>query len=1117
MNVKMSMPVALLALCASAAFGQATNSADVTGTVTDSTGAVIPGVNIAIKDLDKGTEQDIVSNGAGNYDSGPIVANDRFTITFSKEGFGSLQRGPMTLEVGITGMNVQLAVGQSAQQVVVNTEAPLLETETSELSSTLPTETLQTLPQTGTPDWQSFLVLLPGTSGNGSTSTSNPGMGSLAANGSMPFSTAMLDGSTISSPMSDNVINTPIFDIIAEVKMSDSNFSAQYGTGGIIFNQISKGGSNTFHGMAYDYFQNTDLNAATYGFGFGSVPVIHWNDYGFQVSGPVIKNKFFLFLDWDRRIQHGAGSVGFATLPTSAMTSGDFTASGLPILYDPTASTVDTSSGLLTRPTFISEYGSNKIPSGLIDPVAKNIAALFPTLPSTTAFATNDYEYATPAAITDEQKWFGRFDANPTSKDHIDGSSAYNYPDPLQVTASIVYPINALVIDVENMSAQVSEVHTFSSRTINEARTGWMAEYDLLTSPTLGENWPQKLSMQYSKANIFPTINISGVYQLSPELHANYRENIFSESDVVTMIRGRHSLHLGGEIDAFRADSTAWGNINSGTFGFTGVYTAGATPSSPLPGTGAAYADFLLGDVNNWSASVTPDWYGRLKDPALFVQDDWKVSPKLTVNLGLRWEGRTGWSDPTNNERSFDTTIINPATGAGGGMWYAATHTNGRTRLEQDQWNNWLPRVGAAYQFGTKTVVRGGFGMYTFPWNTDNYAANYMNAYGSSGAEADTTGNVEPVAFLGGTGNENPQGAYGSSVNSLYVSSPTTPQGYNGQPVDYVPYDQGIPRLLNWNATVQRQLTGSMMAEVGYVGSHSYNLIYNNDLDQVPASELEPNVNNFSSRPYPEYQAVIGFNTQATSVYNALQAQLERRMANGLMFNFNYTWSHMTDDQDSSGWGSEEGTSVFQNSYVPSSNWGAANFDVRNMFKAYGIYDLPFGTGRRYLNNDKALDEAIGGWTMSLTFIGQGGHPFTPIMLVNDSYASSPQAGTVNGVGDFAWYPNQIGNPKAAGSSGTLNEWFNVDAFQEPTPGTLGNNHRNDVYGPGLHVINGSLHKNFPIFERVNFDFAVNATNLINHPSFANPDTDIAPGHHAQITSTTEGGRTVELVGKIIF
>ncbi len=1099
MNRRMKTLGVLFALYSGIAFGQATNSADVTGTVTDTTGAVIPGTTVTVKDLDKNIQHVVTSNGAGVYDTGPVVPNDRYTITFSKEGFAPLQRGPMVLQVGVVGMNVQLPVGQASQQVTVNENAPLLETTTAELSATLPTDTLQTLPQTGTPDWQSFLVLLPGTSGNAG-SQANPGMGSLAANGSMPFSTAMLDGANISSPMSDNVINTPIFDTIGEVKMSDSNFSAQYGTGGIIFNQISKGGSNTIHGLAYDYLQNTDLNAANYAFGKGVVPIIHWDDFGFQVSGPVIKNKFFLLFDWDHTINHGGASLGFANLPTMAMRTGDFTGPGLPTLYDPSTQVV--SGNTVTRQTFISEYGSNKIPSSMLDSVAKNIQAIFPTIDPSITSTVNNYSYISPSTST-LQKWFGRFDADPAAKNHLSGSSAYNYT--IIAGASPVCPINCLNVDVENMSGQITDIHTFSSRTINEARAGWMGEYDLLSAATLKEGWPAKIGLQYSKADIFPQININGIYGLGPSIHANYRENVFDESDVVTMIRGRHTLHFGGELIAFRADSTQWGNINGATLGFTGTYTQDQATTTG----GSAYADFLLGYVNNWSASVSPTYYGRLKNPAIFIQDDWKFSPKLTLNLGLRWEGRTGWSDATKNERAFDQTITNPATNSPGAMWYASTHLNGRTQLQQDQWNNWLPRVGIAWALNPKTVVRGGFGVYTFPWNVDNYASCCLgNAISSNGAENDSTGGIEPVAFLDGTGNENPQGAAGASVNARYLNSPNTPDAYNGQPVSYMQYDQAIPHLYNWNLTVQRQLTGSMMAEVGYVGSHAQNLIFNNDINQVPASLLAPN--DQSSRPYPQFQSISGFSTQAASFYNALQAQFERRMSNGLMFNFNYTWSHMTDDQDSSGWGSEQGTTIWQNSYVPSANHGAANFDVRQMFKAYGTYDLPFGKGRKYLNNNQALDEAIGGWTMALTLVTQGGHPFTPYMLTpTNSYAS--------GGNSFAWYPNQVGSPRASGSSGTIQQWFNPAAFAQPTPGTFGDMRRNSVYGPSLHEINGSIHKTFPIWERVSFDFAANATNLFNHPSFSNPDPVIGPGHTAQITGVNVGGRTLELVGKVRF
>ncbi|HXB71424.1 MAG TPA: carboxypeptidase-like regulatory domain-containing protein, partial [Candidatus Acidoferrales bacterium] len=225
------------------AWGQATNSGDVTGSVTDPSGAVVPGVRVLVKDIDKNTERTFVTNDAGVYDTGPLVPSDQYLITFSKEGFATLQRGPLILRSGVTGINVQLTIGQATQQIsIVETGAPLLETTTAEISSTVPQETLKLLPQTGgIPDWQSFLTFLPGTRGNG-TNNNSPGMGGVSVNGSMPFSNALLDGASTSSPMSNNVINTPIFDTLGEVKMSSSAFSAQYGGGGMVYNQISKGG-----------------------------------------------------------------------------------------------------------------------------------------------------------------------------------------------------------------------------------------------------------------------------------------------------------------------------------------------------------------------------------------------------------------------------------------------------------------------------------------------------------------------------------------------------------------------------------------------------------------------------------------------------------------------------------------------------------------------------------------------------------------------------------------------------------------------------------------------------------------------------------------------------------
>jgi hypothetical protein len=1094
-------------LCFSAglAWGQATNSADVTGTVTDPSGAIVPDVSVTIRDVDKNVEKTILANGAGVYDSGPLVPTDHYVLTFKKEGFAVQQRGPMALSTGVTGLNVQMTLGQASQQVLVqDAAAPLLETTTAEISQTVSQETLKDLPQTGgIPDWQSFLTFLPGTRGNG-TNNASPGMGGVSVNGSMPFTNTLLDGASTSSPMSNNVINTPIFDSIAEVKMSDSLFSAQTGSGGVLYNQISKGGTNTFHGMGYDYFKNTDLNAAPFGFnGVAGVNApIKFNDFGGNIGGPVIKNKVFFFFAVENTINHGSPAVSFITVPTAAMRSGDFT--GLNPIYDPTTQTVDSNTGVVTRQPF----ANNKIPANMLDAVAKNIQSYYPqpNLPGilVNGIATNNYDYQFPTS-SPKRKYFGRFDADVKSNNRITGSAAWN--DGPILPTSPVAPINLAPGDVMNMSGQLSDYWTINPHTINEFRIGFMGEYDIFTPATLGKGYPAKLGLQISKADVFPTVTISNYYTLGGGLNTNYKENNIDISDQVTLIQGRHILHFGGELVIFRADSTAWGNIYGANVGFTGVYTAGSNVGTLASKSGVSYADFLLGFTQNWSAVVSPEYGGRLKNPGVFVQDDFKLNPKLTLNLGLRWEGNTGWSDNYNNARSFDPNIINPATNAAGAMWYAVTHANGRTSLQKPVWNNWLPRFGFAYLLTPKTTVRGGFGMYTFPWNVDTYASCCLgNAFTAQGNETDSTNNVQPVVILSSDGNTNYQGAKGSAINALFGRKPTTPDAYNGQAVGFQPYNQPVPLLKSWNFTVQRQLSNNLIVDFGYIGSHETHLPFTKDVNQVPENLLGPNDANL--RPYPEFQSLNGYTTEGISNYHAFQAEITRRFSNGLMFNFNYTWSHMLSNQDSSGWGSLQGATPYQRAYAPFANYGNSNFDVRQMFKGSGAYNLPFGRGRKFLNTSKVLDEAIGGWNFFAEFVAQTGSPFTPYMLVNNSYALSS---------NMQWYPNLVGDPAAIAGGQNINTWFNANAFAAPTPGTFGNLGRNTVFGPHLSSLNTSLIKTFSFTERIKLDFSANATNVINHPSFALPDKVIGPGHKGQITGTSVGARQMELVAKLRF
>lgn len=1122
MNLRKQSPGRLLAfyagiacLCAGMAWGQATNSADVTGTVTDPSGAVVPGVTVTVTDLDKNTVRTLTTNQAGIYDTGPIVPTDRYQLEFKKQGFATVQRGPMTLSVGVTGMNVQLQLAQTAQEVVVREAAPLLTTTTAEISATMTDSTLSVLPQVGTPDWQSFIVLLPGVRGtpqNGN-SASNPGMGGVSASGSMPFSNALMDGASTSSPMSNNVINTPIFDAVAEVKVTDSLFPAQYGGGGVLYNQISKGGTNKFHGMGYDYFRTNGLNASDFQFGVDKkATFLRYHALGGQIGGPIVKNRVFFFFAYQNVINHGGTATQFQTVPTPAMLAGDFT--GMNTIYDPTTQTIDSATGIVSRQSFADEYGNgNKIPAAMIDSVAKAVQAIYPApnLPGTISngVATNNFTWTggSPPKLI---KYFTRIDADLSQAHRLTGSFAYN-PTKFH-GVSPVCPVNCLTGSVMNINSQISDYWTISPTTTNEARIGYMGEYDLLSGDTIGEGWPGKIGLQFAKADAFPQINITGWYGLGPNVHANYKEDNFDMSDILTLIRGRHVLHFGGQIVAFRADSTAWGNINAATMGFTGVYTAGSNdPNSALTSTtGVSYADFLLGYVNSWNARNSPQYGGRLKTPSVFIQDDFKISPKLTLNLGLRWQGTTGWSEVHGNERSFDPTITNPATGQPGAMWFAVNSTTGRSTLQKAQMNNWLPRLGFAYQLGNSTTIRGGFGISTFPWNVDVYASSGLgNAFTSDGSENDSTGNVYPVVILSSDGNTNyqldPKGGapLGSDINSRYRFAPLTPDGYNGQSVGFVQYDSPVPTLKMWNFTIQRHLGGSMMFEIGYVGSRGTNLPFLTDLNQVPEDKLGPG--DAIYRPYP-FQTLGGWSTQGHSRYNALQGTVSRRMSNGLEFNFNYTWSHMQSNQDSSGWGTKQGNNPYQSAYFPDRNYGNSNFDVRQMFKGQAVYELPFGTGRKYAISNGVADQLVGGWTLSGTLVTQTGNPFTPYMATNNSYALSSNA---------LQYPDVVGNPVL--SSPDINGWYNVSALTAPAAGTFGNMGRNSLFGPGLSQVGLSLVKTFRIHEDVRFDFSANSINVLNHPSFGAPDLLVGAGHVGSIRSVTVGGRQIEFIGKLRF
>lgn len=1103
---------------------QSTNSGDIRGSVTDSTGALLPDVTVTVLNNNTGVSKTLTTNQDGLYDTSSIVVGN-YSVTFTKDGFSKLVRSSVTVNVGLMSVNAQLKVGSVTEEVVVNTDVPLLKTENGEQSTTLEAKSMAVLPNVNQ-DWQNFTILLPGTSGTAKqpgSGASNPGQ-TISTNGNLPYSNILADGASTTLSHSANS-DVSIFETVQEVQISTSAFSAQYGVGGLIMNQISKGGASQFHGSAYDYFQNNALNAAQYGFGNQvPVPFLRYNNFGGSIGGPILKKKMFFYFNYDQTIQHGSASNGTNTVPTETVKAGDFT--GQPLIYDPTTQVMATDSkgnSYPIRKSFLSEYGSNAIPASMLDKVATAFQQFYPTptahIPggkfvpgsmNSVGLLQNNFFSSNPQS-TPLKKYFGRLDYDISQHNRLTMSDTQRDTPVVYPNSVTACPIGCQSGDVDSNNAQISDVWTISDRTINEARIGYTWQGNFFADLALGKGYASKLGWQFAKADDFPAIQFGPPYPyawIQPSSNAVYKEHVFDPSDVVTMIRGKHILHFGGELLMYRDDSTAWGNTNAGTMNFSGQYTQqwkvdpSTGAASPDTTTGLNYADFLLGQAQSWSAQVSPEYGARLKSPQVFIQDDYKVRPNLTLNVGLRYQMRHGWKEVRKNMSTFDPTVANPGTGTLGAMWYGSTHANGRDSLQSDTYNTFLPRVGFSWLIHPDTTIRGGFGLYAYNLSLDTYGSGMGEEVRSSGNSTDQTNGINPVVILSGTG-----------ANLPYTAATTDPAKFNGQGVNYNQYHTPTPEIYQWNLAVQHGLGTNMVAELAYVASHGFNLNFPTDLNQVPEDKLS--VNDAQFRPYPGFQHIQGSTNNAISNYNSLQASISKRLTSGISFNFNYTWSHFLDEQDSSSWGGRSGDQNYQNAFDPSKNYSNSNFDVRNAFKGNMVYELPFGRGRKFMNNNWLVDEVIGGWQAAGTIVLSSGNPFSVYASDGNSYA---QAGSL--------FPNWTGVSITPKGGRSLTQWYNPEAFSRPADGTFGNVRRNSVYGPGIEEVNLSAGKKFTIHEEVKLQIRADATNAFNHPSFGVPQQQLKvssagqvpyTGAATNITGTTVGGRTMQLGAHLEF
>jgi outer membrane receptor protein involved in Fe transport len=1083
---------------------QNANTGELKGAATDSSGAVMPGVAVKIQNVDTGVVTPTMTNQSGLYDV-PFLAPGDYTVTFSKEGFRDYVRNGIVLHVETLEINGTLQVGTATQEVVVNAAPPLVETETSEQHVDLNTAAVNAAPIVGT-DWRSELVqLMPGVN-VGAGGAGPAGGQSAGVNGTQGYNiNFLIDGSAATDPRDFNGSNnfTPI-DSISEVSMNSTNAPPEYGNGLTAVNVITKSGTNRWHGSAYEYVQNTALNARNY-FSPGAKPVEHWNNYGGSVGGPILKDRLFFFFNYQRN-PSTSPTGGFYSYPTAAMEAGDFY--GIPGATGPA---FNASTGMLLAAQ---------------DPVALKLQTYFPGASAPgwvagcpgpanvgptvaqTCTANNDYNFS--GSSPNLSTWYaGKIDYNVSSKNKLSFSFNY-YPNNVSyVPADPLYPNDATAYAAGNnynLSGQLSDVYTISSTVLNEFRVGAMRELDKYVPPSLGKNDPTTIGLEpaygtNAPANVFPRIEIDGGATNGAmvlgggtgngNIDAVLGEGVYNFSDVLTLIHGKHTIKVGGEYDRDYQNYTNWGDISSGSFEFNGSVT------------GIPYADFLAGDVYGWYVYESDPTSAHMWNTALFASDDYKVSSHLTLNLGLRYQIQSGWGVAFNVFGNYDPFLPNPADG---GLYRGAILYGGQTdaafggpaspmnAIQNTDYREFAPRVGLAWSPAERWAIRASYGIFDAPRDAENYTDGALGL----------GFNPHNVGFGGYTNGSSPfQLAVGPPPGTVVFPTLQTLSSTidNFSSVTFYPRSMPTVYVQQWLLSIQHEFAGGILLDTGYVYTRGRNLNFATNINQAPASQLGCTGYNCGN-PNPIFNSIQGQIYDGWSNYNALQVRVQKRMSYGLNFLVNYAWSKSLDTGTGNGHGS--GVDIYQDAYSPAANYGLSDFNAAQTVTGQVVYELPFGSGRQYALHGP-LDQIVGGWRLSGVFQWHSGLPYTPV--VQGSLAQGIDTGLDSSLSNGSTlYPDLIASPSVSNRS--INGWFNPAAYTVPctqfysyadeqeecTPGTqhFGDAGRNALIGPRFSDVDFGVGKIFPLhFEGIQLEFRADMFNVFNHPNFANPDADV--------------------------
>ena len=1139
-------------------------SGTILGNLTEQSGAVITNTQVTLTNIGTDDTRQWMTNGSGFYQFVSVPPGN-YRIMVAKPGFKTITREPVNLQVeGSVQINLSMEVGSPSQKVTVTARTPLIQAGTISLGAVVDKRETDEIPLNGR-NPMNLTALVPSVIPEGQamqnpTGTNPFAWGNYQIGGGMANqSITFLDGAPLNTEYINITALVPTQDSLQEFKVDTNNLSAEYGhlAGGAI-NFRTKSGTNNLHGSAWEFLRNKVLNANTY---FGNQahltrPAFTQNQYGFNVGGPVYiphlydgRNKTFFFVDWEGFALR-EGQTFTETVPTAAERTGDLSELATPI-YDPNT-TCNASLGVACAPGEPlynrTEFPNEVIPTNRLNPTALLYLKRFFPAPNVTGGPRGVNNFTANASTGgNNYETVVHIDQNVSEKQHISARYTYWTNDNL--------PINPLGTGIcqdrcgETFNTNdfiLDDTYSFNSSTILDMRVSYMrfvyARTPLVNTYSLGSlGMPPSLASEIEFPGP-PVMSITGFDTAGTFASGGADSTINNATDddriagSLTKFIGNHTLKFGGEFQRGTFNYVQ-ANAAAGTFSFNNSFTA----QNPLTNTGGiGLASYLLGYAGGGSAAYVIPVAAEQLYPGVYANDDWRATQRLTLQLGLRWEDDFPWTERHNRLSYFDATAVNPLLAAAGVRQYPGTIdlVSSSTRSSRynfnNDWKQFSPRLGLAYEVRPNTVFSLGYGIFWLPTDIAGGAPNgdainsfntpYTASINGGLTPANNIGNPFPGGIVPAPGrNPSYQGILlGTGVGEAF---PNSPYAYAQQ----------------WNAGIQQQIGSSFVVDIAYGGAKGTHLPFAGQQNQLPDQDLTLGKALLASIPnpfygiinpdyalgaktipagqllrkYPQYDGVTSSRyNEGDSTYNSLQVKAQRRFSGGASINAAYTLSKLISDTESNtGWLQPNGNGVQDNNNLKAEKSLSAG-DVRNRLVLSYVYDIPVGRGQTYLSNaSRMVDYAIGGWGLEGITTLQSGFPL--FFDTNQNLTGSFGGGS---------RPNYTaGCPKSTsgGAVARLNHWFNTTCFTQPAAFTFGNETRNDdqLKAPGIANWDSSLFKNFAVDSkgRVNVQFRAEVFNLFNRVQFGYPGQVLGTSNFGIIGSQANLPRILQFALRINY